>query len=105
VVATALFLTWVTGELVAPRNRGAPPIEQAASVLLTSLPFLIPIVTSALAIAGGSSMRRAQSWPLAMTGAMVGLIPCLGPMLGLSIPVAFWALVVLRRPEIRARFE
>ncbi|MFP2924843.1 hypothetical protein ACLESO_06425 [Pyxidicoccus sp. 3LG] len=69
--------------------------------LIVSLPFLI---LNALVFFGALKMKGLQSYGLAMTAAIISVIPCCGPCYCLAIPVGIWALVVLRKPEVRAAF-
>ncbi|HZI15977.1 MAG TPA: hypothetical protein VE153_36760 [Myxococcus sp.] len=66
-----------------------------------SLPW---ILINALAFFGALKMKSLQSYGLAMTAGIVSLIPCCGPCFCLGIPLGIWALVVLRKPEVRASF-
>jgi hypothetical protein len=70
--------------------------------LMVTLPFL---VLNALVFFGALKMKNLQSYGLAMTAAIVSIIPCCGPCYCLGIPVGIWALVVLRKPEVRASFS
>lgn len=66
---------------------------------------LIPLVLSVVVFLGGLKMRQLQSWGLAMGGAVVALIPCLGSCCCIGIPVGIWALVVLNKPEVKSAFR
>lgn len=70
--------------------------------LAVSLPFLI---LNGLVFLGALKMKNLQSYGLAMTAAIISVIPCCGPCYCLGIPVGIWALVVLRKPEVRAAFS
>ena len=67
-----------------------------------SLPYLI---INALIFLGALKMKGLQSYGLANTAAILALIPCCGPCLCVGIPLGIWALVVLRKPEVRAAFS
>ncbi len=66
-----------------------------------SLPFL---ALNALVFFGALKMKNLQSYGLAMTAAIISVIPCCGPCYCLGIPVGIWALITLRKPEVRASF-
>jgi hypothetical protein len=66
-----------------------------------SLPYLI---LNALIFFGALKMKNLQGYGLAMTAGILSLIPCCGPCVCLGIPVGIWALVTLRKPEVRASF-
>lgn len=81
-------------------------IESSASAspvmsFLFHLPFFI---LNGLVFFGALKMKNLQSYGLAMTAAIISVIPCCGPCCCLAIPVGIWALVVLRKPEVRAAF-
>lgn len=69
--------------------------------LILTLPYLI---INALVFFGALKMKGLQSYGLANTGAILALIPCCGPCVCVGIPLGIWALVVLRKPEVRASF-
>jgi hypothetical protein len=69
--------------------------------LAFSLPYM---AINALIFLGALKMKNLQSYGLATTAAILSLIPCCGPCACLGIPVGIWALVVLRKPEVRASF-
>ncbi|WP_246357910.1 hypothetical protein [Pyxidicoccus fallax] len=68
---------------------------------LLSLPSLI---INGLIFFGALKMRGLQSYGLATTASILALIPCCGPCTCLGIPLGIWALVMLRKPEVRASF-
>lgn len=64
------------------------------------------ILLSGLTLFGGLKMKELRAYPLALTAAIITLIPCLGPntCCCIAIPVGIWALVVLMRPEVKGAF-
>ncbi len=65
----------------------------------------IPLVCQLLAIFGSVAMIARKKSGLAWAGAIAGLFPFCGPCLGLSIPFAIWAMVLLQRSEVVAAFQ
>ncbi|MBF5043829.1 hypothetical protein FGE12_15625 [Aggregicoccus sp. 17bor-14] len=65
------------------------------------------IVLSGLMLLGGLKMKGLQSYALALTGAIVAVIPCMGVngCCCIGMPVGIWALVVLMRPEVKGAFR
>jgi len=63
------------------------------------------LVLSAVALFGSIKMMRLQSYGLAMTAAIVSMVPCVGPCCCLAIPFGIWALVVLMKPNVKAAFQ
>lgn len=79
--------------------------ERRGEVVLQNLAVLgVGAVLNLLAVFGGWFMLRLSAYPLAMTAAVVSLIPCATGCCVTGIPFAVWALVVLTRPEIKAAF-
>jgi hypothetical protein len=53
-----------------------------------------------------SRMHKATDYNIAMAGAVISVIPCLGsPCCLLGIPFGIWALVVLNDPAVKAGFR
>jgi hypothetical protein len=69
-----------------------------AAVLLT---------VSVLGVAGGVRMYQARSYPLAMTGSLASLIPCVSPMscCCLGELIGLWCVIVLLLPGVRSAFR
>jgi hypothetical protein len=59
-----------------------------------------------LMIFGALQMRQLKSWGLAMTAAILGVIPCCPTNMCclLTLPVGIWALMILNKPEIKSQF-
>lgn len=59
-----------------------------------------------LIIVGGIAMVRAKGMGLAVTGAVLGIIPCVSSSLCLfGIPFGIWAVVVLADPNVKRAFK
>jgi uncharacterized membrane protein YhaH (DUF805 family) len=54
---------------------------------------------------GAWCMRTGKRYQVTLIAAILGSIPFLSPCIWLGIPFGIWALVVLRRPEVRAAFD
>ncbi|AEI62166.1 hypothetical protein [Corallococcus macrosporus] len=65
---------------------------------------LLTIALNGLIFFGALKMKNLQSHGLAMTAAIISVIPCCSPCACLGIPVGIWALVVLNKPEVKASF-
>jgi hypothetical protein len=63
------------------------------------------LAASAYCIYGAWQMKSLKNYTHARNAAVVAVIPCLGPCCVLGIPFGAWALGVLARPEVQARFE
>ena len=79
----------------------ADAFEDAVSFL----GLLVSTLSCLLIFRGARSMRRGEHYRRAKTAAVLSCIPFLSPIVYCGIPFGIWALVVLRRPEVRAEFE
>jgi len=66
---------------------------------------VVPVVCQLLTIFGSVAMIARKQLGLAWAGAVTGLFPFCGPCLGLSIPFAIWAIVLLQRSAVVAAFQ
>ena len=64
---------------------------------------VVCLIMNFLMVVGGLKMRRLQSYPLALTAAIMSLIPIHG-CLCCAMPVGLWALIVLGDSNTRAGF-
>ena len=60
---------------------------------------------SILVIVGAVKMKNLESYALAMTAAIVALVPCISPCCCLGLPFGIWALVVLSDSQVQAAFQ
>lgn len=58
-----------------------------------------------LVLLGAYQMRRCKSYGMAMTAAVLSVIPCLAPCYCIGMPFGIWALVALRKPGVRESFD
>jgi hypothetical protein len=67
----------------------------------------IPLfMTSNLIVAiGGFLMYNRGSYGMAMTAAILAIVPCFSPCYLLGIPFGIWALVVLNDPDVKEAFR
>jgi hypothetical protein len=62
------------------------------------------IILGAVMIFGGMKMRQLQSYGLAMTASILGMLPCTCCCI-IGLPIGIWSLVVLMKPEVKAAFR
>jgi hypothetical protein len=94
---SAFFLQWI----VLPND---DPELRAAGI--QNLVFLgVSSGYSLLLIGGALRMSAARGYAVSMAPAIIALVPLVGPCYLLAIPFGIWALVALRRPEVRAGFQ
>ncbi len=100
----SLYLVMAIAIMLAPS--GPLQGEELAFVRVTTgVSYVVMIITSLIAGFGAVAMMRLKWKGLAWTGCILGLLPVFGPCFGLTIPIAIWVLVLLRRPEVDARFS
>lgn len=66
--------------------------------------YSLGLVLSLLMIVGGSRMRSLKSYGLAMTGAIIGIIPLAGCSC-CAMPIGIWAVVVLCNGDVKEAFR
>lgn len=65
--------------------------------------LLVQVPVSIVLILGGRAMMTGRSYGLAMTAAILALVPCT-PLWLFSLPMGIWAVWTLTRPDVRAAF-
>jgi hypothetical protein len=65
---------------------------------------VISLGLDGLMIYGALQMRALKSFGLAMTSAILVMLPCAGCCCLLGLPVGIWALVTLNKPEVKSAF-
>jgi hypothetical protein len=78
-------------------------IRQANSGPMRIAGLVIGLAVSVLLVVGGLRLMHLRSRGLAMTAAILAMIPCcvsIGCCLG--IPVGIWALIAMNKPEVKA---
>ena len=63
------------------------------------------LILNAVILWGGVKMLKRKDYVLALTAAILPIIPGVGAFVIVGIPIGVWALVVLRKPEVKAVFH
>jgi len=84
-----------------PGFRPGPPPLGGFEVLIA---YALGLARSVTICYGASAMKKLQGRSLAMTAAVLSVIPCLSGCCILDIPVGIWALVVLNDPYVSRAF-
>ena len=63
------------------------------------------LLLSVLILWGAFKMKSLQSYEFCMTAAILAMLPCLTPCCLVGLPLGIWALVVLRKPEVKSQFH
>jgi phage FluMu protein Com len=66
---------------------------------------ILGLALSILVIVGAWKMKNLQSYGLAMTSAIVAVVPCISPCCCLGLPFGVWGLVVLSDSQVQAAFQ
>ena len=91
-----------------------PQIEQFAQKLfhlmygpLGIANVLVELAISVLIFVGAKKMKSLRSYEFALAAAVLSTVPCLTPCCGYLLGLAFglWALVVLRKSEVKSHFS
>lgn len=77
------------------------PYDWQLGALLTAIRLPVLVVVAV----GAVQMLRLRGYHLAVTGAILCLIPCLSPDVFLAMPIGVYALVVLLDRKVRGAFE
>jgi hypothetical protein len=84
-------------------NVGAPPM------VLAFIPSIIlgffGLVMSGLVIVGSLRMKKLENYSLAMTAAVIAVIPCVSSCCIFSLPFGIWAIIVLNDSSVKAAFR
>jgi hypothetical protein len=101
----ALILASMPGQIFRMRAIDTSTAEGQGE-LAGGVAALVGWVTIESGIIWGSiAMLRLQGYRNAMTGAVLAVIPVCSPCFVLGIPFGIWAIVVLLRTDVRARFQ
>jgi len=97
--APMVFILW---ELVDPQVVDSMSWDEAA---LVTLIFGLCLTWNWVIIRGAGRMRRCRNYRLSLAAAAMSILPLPFLYLGaVSIPVAIWAVAILGRRDVRARF-
>jgi hypothetical protein len=108
--ASVIGIVWVVfGMGFAPPLHGMTP-EAARVFRLIMGPVGIAargigIVVCLLILFGALRMQKLTNYGLALTAAIVAMVPCISPCCLIGLPIGIWALVVLGKPEVKSQFH
>ena len=66
---------------------------------------ILGIAMAGLILVGALKMMKRQNHGLAMTAAIIAMVPCVSPCCWVGLPIGIWALVVLSKPEVKDSFS
>ena len=66
---------------------------------------LIALTIAFVVIFGALRMKNLRSYGLALSSAILGMIPCISPCCLIGLPIGVWAIVVLMNPVVKQGFR
>ena len=84
-----------------PANRDAQMVGIYGGMGYDVIAAILQIVV----IIGALNMLKAKNYQLAMTAAIISVIPCCSSCCVVAIPFGIWALIVLMDPQVKSAFQ
>jgi hypothetical protein len=81
------------------------PSEALASGIGSAVGGLVGLVIAGVIIFGGLKMRSGESYNLAMAASVLAMIPLCSPCCILGLPIGIWAIITLRKDEVKNNFR
>jgi len=100
----ALILLSIPGQIIRMRQIDTTTPEGQGELTGSIVALVVWIVMMACIIWGSIAMVRLRGYSNAMVAAVLAVIPVCSPCFVLGIPFGIWAIIVLMRTEVRARF-
>jgi hypothetical protein len=104
-VMLALILLSVPGQVLRMQAIDTTTHEGQGELAGSIVALIVWIVMTAAILWGSVAMLRLRSYRDAFVAAVLSVIPICSPCFVLGIPFGIWAILVLMRPEVRARFQ
>jgi predicted Zn finger-like uncharacterized protein len=95
-------LAMMSGAFGGPGGGGAGGAG-AANLISSSVGAVLGLVLGSLIVWGAIKMRRLESYGLALTACIIGIIPCHGCCL-LGAIFGIWGIVILNDPDVKGSF-
>ena len=74
-------------------------------VLVNVVGVVIGLALSGVIVLGAIKMRRLENYGLAMTAAVISMLPCTSGCCLFSMPFGIWSLIVLLDPQVKQAFR
>lgn len=105
-VVMNLFGAGLSAASLAGSEAGAQEGVQAMMSGVMGIIFgVIGIIVGGVVIYGATKMMKLENHGLAMTAAVVAMVPCISPCCILGLPFGIWALTVLNDANVKASFQ
>ena len=98
-------------ELIDQGGEGAEFISMMAQVTeamqgpVGLIANLVTMLVGGIIVAGALKMKKAQAYGLALTSAILAMIPCISNCCVVGLPIGIWALVVLMSADVKQGFR
>ena len=87
-------------------SSGGDPMGGLLSGVIGGVVYGFFAIASLVAFVGALRMKSLRTYPLAMTSAILSILPCTTYVCCmLMMPFGIWALIVLMKPEVKAEFR
>lgn len=80
-------------------------ISKETQIAIRMVWSVIILVANGVILVAAIKMRNLRNFPLSMLGAILAVIPCIGPCYLLGIPFGIWALIALHQPGVKEDFR
>lgn len=67
--------------------------------------LVLGLTVNSLILIGGVKMMKLQTWGLALTAAILVMLPCGSFCCCLGLPLGIWAIILLNKPEVKGAFR
>ena len=67
--------------------------------------LIFGIIISIVVLIGCWKMLKLESYGMAKTAMIIGIIPCISPCCVFGLPIGIWGLVVLNEPAVKSAFR
>ena len=101
-VLLSRLLQGVTGRSRPPIADEAERLGYMTAQIAIPIVCLLGLIAAPFIIYAAVRMMAGKSHGLAMTAAILALVPCTSPCCLAGVPAGIWALVVLAKPEVKA---
>ena len=95
-----LVIAFLYSQLIAPDTNS----DERQTLTMYMLFLLISMAYTLMLTTGAVSMVRRGSYTWAFACSCLAMVPFFGPFYFLGIPLGIWAIIVLRRPQVRDSF-
>jgi phage FluMu protein Com len=76
-----------------------------AEILINMIGIGLGIAVNGVIVLGAFKMQRLENYPLAVTAAVLSIIPCTSTCCLLSIPIGIWSMAILSDPQVKQAFR